>query len=161
MKKIKDTYGGKLLAVIAAAVLLFAMLFCLAGCGESAPAPADDISAGQSADDVSAAAEASSQADETSEVPEEESETGINLSQDVMTMIGKDREQINRFLTSIVQQDIVNTATDLDGDAELVRFVFRYRETNDADSIVETGEGDAAARMLTLDEIDETLDYRF
>ena len=157
MKRLMNQYGGKLLAVIAAALLLFGA----AGCGETAPEATDGTSAGQSADKPSASAEATSQEDETTEASEKESETGLDLSKDVMTMIGKDREQINRFLTSIVQQDIVNTATDLDEDAELVRFVFRYRETNDAESIVETGEGDSACRTLTLDEVNGTLDKLF
>lgn len=145
--------GRKMLAVIAAAVLLFSA----AGCGENAPANTDGATAGQSADDTSAAAEVSSQEDETSETQEEESASGLDLSHDVMKMIGADRERVNRFLTSIVQQEIENTATDLNDDEELVRFVFRYRETNDADSIVETGEGDDACRTLTLEQINETL----
>ena len=65
--------------------------------------------------------------------------------------------RLNYFITSIVQQDIVSTKTDLDEDAELIRFVFRYRKTNQPTSIAEEVIDGVTTRTLTLDQVNETL----
>ena len=69
--------------------------------------------------------------------------------------------RFNYFLTSIVQQDIVNTKTDLDEDAELVRFAFRYRKTNKPASVTEETVDGVTSRTLTLDQVNETLSKLF
>ena len=70
-------------------------------------------------------------------------------------------DRLNYFITSIVQQDILNTETDLDEDAELVRFAFRYRKTNDPTSIQEEEAGGVTCRSLTLEQVNETLSKLF
>ena len=50
----------------------------------------------------------------------------------------------------------MNTQTDLDEDAELVRFAFRYLQYNDRNSVTEQ-EGDNPCRILTLEKVNETL----
>ena len=155
--------GKKILAVAAAAVLLAAVGFgieYLVDRGENTPQTTEDASGGQSPADDAGTSDAGTTA-QASESDTTESETERDLSEDPMTMIGAEKERLNRFLTSIVQQEIENTATDLDDDAELVRFAFRYRETNDPESILKTEDGDGPARSLTLTEVNETLDALF
>jgi len=69
--------------------------------------------------------------------------------------------RLNRFLTGIVQQDVVDTRTGLDEDAELVRFVFGYRRTNAPDSVAVLDEGGVSCRALTLEQVNETLSELF
>ena len=71
-------------------------------------------------------------------------------------MISVSSERLNRFLTGFVQQEVLNTQTDLDEDAELVRFAFRYLQYNDRNSVTEQ-EGDNPCRILTLEKVNETL----
>lgn len=65
--------------------------------------------------------------------------------------------RLSRFLTAFAQQGIGDAGTELEGDAALVRFVFRYRQANDPNSILEQEEGGVSARTLTLDQVNETL----
>ena len=71
--------------------------------------------------------------------------------------VSSEEVRLNCFLTSIVQQNIENTKTDLDEDAELIRFAFGYRKTNDAASILEQEENGVSCRTLTLEQVNETL----
>ena len=65
--------------------------------------------------------------------------------------------RLSRFLTAFAQQGIGDANAELDGDAELVRFVFRYRQANDPKSILKQEDGDVPARTLTLEQVNETL----
>ena len=65
--------------------------------------------------------------------------------------------RLSRFLTAFAQQGIGDADAELDGDAELVRFVFRYRQANDPKSILEQEDGNIPARTLTLEQVNETL----
>ena len=74
--------------------------------------------------------------------------------------ISEDRVRLNTFLIPIVQQNIENTDTDLDEDAELVRFAFGYRRDNDAQAIVEQeDENGVICRTQTLEQVNETLAF--
>ena len=76
--------------------------------------------------------------------------------------VDSDTIRLNTFLTFIVEQNIENTETELDEDAELVRFAFNYRKYNDAKSILEQKDGDVVScRTLTLEQVNETLNQFF
>ena len=77
------------------------------------------------------------------------------------TLLSDERVRLNRFLTAIVQENIENTQTDLDEDAELIRFVFGYRRHDDPASVVEKEHGGEVCRTLTLEQVNETLSYFF
>lgn len=66
-------------------------------------------------------------------------------------------QKVNRLLTCFAQQGIESSQSDLDEDAELVRFAFQYRQINDPKSIVEQEDGDIPTRTLTLEQVNETL----
>ena len=75
-------------------------------------------------------------------------------------LLGKvdaEESRMNIYLTAFAQQGIENLETDLDEDAELLRFVFRYRTANDAKSVLEQEENGETVRVLTLDQVNETL----
>ena len=133
------------LAAAAAVVLLISLVIGVKSLlGRSSASPRDDSAAS------SLAAGSSAPTEVTLEKPKK-----LRGASD------PEEDRLNYFLTSIVQQDILNTATDLDDDAELVRFVFRYRKTNDPSSILEEEDGSAACRSLTLEQINETLSKLF
>ena len=94
--------------------------------------------------------------EETGKTKRTEPETSPNAG--VITM---ESERLNRFLTGIVQQNIVDTRTDLDEDAELVRFVFGYRRTNEPESVLEEEKDGVSCRILTLEQVNETLTTLF
>ena len=153
MKRFRHTIHWKQwLAAAAAVSLLFA-----AGCSNSSGKTAKDSTAAPGTSqvttaepiDTSLAAEETDLQVETVDEPEESSKF-------VAGLISISSERMNRFLTGFVQQEVVNTKTDLDEDAELVRFAFRYLQYNDRKSVTEQ-EGDNPCRILTLEQVNETL----
>lgn len=153
MKRIKHTIHCKhLLAAVAAVLLLFA-----AGCSNSSENAAKDSAAAPGASEVttaepidtSRAAEETALPIGTADGPEENAEF-------VPGVISYSMERLNRFLTGFVQQEVLNTKTELDEDAELVRFAFRYLQYNDPGSVTEQA-GDHPCRILTLEKVNETL----
>ena len=152
MKECKRTIRWKRwLAAVAAVSLLFA-----AGCGSGSGAPVEASTAAPGASeetptepmDTSRAAEEPALPADSAAEPEESPRL-------VPGEISPSSERLNRFLTGFVQQEVLNTQTDLDEDAELVRFVFRYLQYNDPDSVTEL-DGNPC-RILTLEQINETL----
>ena len=71
--------------------------------------------------------------------------------------VGPEESRMNIYLTVFAQQGIENLETDLDEDAELVRFAFRYRTANDAKSVLEEEENGETVRILTLEQVNGTL----
>lgn len=71
--------------------------------------------------------------------------------------VDPEESRMNIYLTVFAQQGIENLETDLDEDAELLRFAFRYRSANDAKSVLEQEENGETVRILTLDQVNETL----
>ena len=71
--------------------------------------------------------------------------------------ISDEEIRLNTFLDAFVQQNIENSQTDLDEDAELIRFVFGYRKVNDPKSVVEWEIRAVTLRVLTLEQVNETL----
>lgn len=146
MKRLTRAAIRKLvLALAAAAVLLIAVFFGMKSLNDR-----NEASAGAETDVVlpSPAASAAPAATLTPEEAEKDRKAGV---------ITQDNERLNRFLTGFVQQEIENTATELDEDAELVRFVFRYLQTNDPKSVLEKEEGGESFRILTLEQVNATL----
>jgi hypothetical protein len=155
------------LAALLAAALLFA-----AGCTvSSGDAPRDSAAAPTGSEPAAAESTSSDPAVEalaqTAEAPAETAadpeptektveETRRNLGE-----ITDEQERLNYFVTCIVQQDIVNSQTDLDEDAELVRFAFRYLRWNDPDAVLEEEDGGVPCRTLTLGQVNETLNALF
>lgn len=72
-------------------------------------------------------------------------------------LYGAEREEINRFLTVFAQQGIENLDTDLDQDAELIRFAFIYRRIYDPESISVLPDGDQLTDTLRPEQVNETL----
>ncbi len=164
----------KTLALAAASALL---LLLAAGCASNAGSAVTDAPASPVVSEamVSAAPETPDEAEKpaqtapiseepaeaapTEEAPTEEAPAAEPLEPPPLPLgvISQDTARLNVFLTSIVQQDIVDTRTDLDEDAELVRFVFGYRKTNDPKSVLELEDGGVSCRTLTLEQVNETL----
>lgn len=154
------------------AAALAAVLLLAAGCGA---APGETEKTGTAAPDTSDAAAAIQTmqntqepeapvgtegvtAPETVETEASAPETGEPAStREVLGVISTENERFNRFLTGFVQQEIVNTKTELDEDAELVRFAFRYLQYNDPDAVAEQEDGSEPCRVLTLEQVNETL----
>ena len=91
----------------------------------------------------------------------EEPEDFATLASSPVGYVPSQEVRLNTFLTSIVQQNIESTQTDLDEDAELIRFAFGYRNTNDPDSIREQKYKGVLCRTLTLKQVNETLNDLF
>ena len=154
MKRFKHAIHWKhRLFAVAAALLVFA-----AGCSNTSEnAAKDSAAAAPGASEVTTLEpiDTSRDAEETAlpigtaDEPEENAEF-------VPGVISYSTERLNRFLTGFVQQEVLNTQTDLDEDAELVRFAFRYLQYNDPGSVTEQ-EGDHPCRILTLEKVNETL----
>lgn len=73
------------------------------------------------------------------------------------TLEGAEREEINRFLTVFAQQGIENLDTDLDEDAELIRFAFIYRRLHDPESIRCQLQDEQLTDTLSPEQVNETL----
>jgi hypothetical protein len=160
MKHFKHTSWRKqLLAAALAAVLLLA-----AGCGavsdtrEGTGAEQSAATAAETRSTEQAAAPVQSAAAPESEVPStEETERSPAATKPVLGVISEENERLNRFLTGFVQQEILDTRTELDEDAELLRFVFRYLQYNHPELVGEQEDGGTPCRTLTLDQVNETL----
>lgn len=180
MTHFKRTFWQKQgLAAVLAVVLLLA-----AGCGSEAGNAAKNSAAAPGASEVTTAepietsrveeestlpaeeapaAEGPAEEGPAEEAPAEEEPAAESTKIPPRPMMGIDEDvgRLNCFLTSIVQQNILNTQTDLDEDAELVRFVFGYRKTNDPRSILEQDDGENTCRTLTVEQVNETLTMLF
>lgn len=145
MKRLTRTAIWKLVLALAAAAVLLITIFL--GMNRS------DTSAGSTETEAVqlSLAPSATQAPAATLTPEEEEK---ERKAGVITL---ENERLNRFLTGFVQQEIENTATELDEDAELVRFVFRYLQTNDPKSVLEKEEGGETWRILTLEQVNATL----
>lgn len=170
MKHFKHaSWRKQLLAAALAAVLLLA-----AGCGavsdtregtgaEQSAATAAVIQSTEKAEEpVQSSRETEepvqSAAAPESEVPSmEETERSPAATKPVPGVISEENERLNRFLTGFVQQEILDTRTELDEDAELLRFVFRYLQYNHPELVGEQEDGGTPCRTLTLDQVNETL----
>lgn len=163
MKRTKQKLRKKLVLAAAAALLLL----LAAGCGSDAGSAVTDAPAPPVVPDapVSAAPEAHDAAEESAQIAPTAEEPAVDESAEEVSrplgVLDPDMAQLNVFLTGIVQQNIVDTRTDLDEDAELVRFVFGYRKTNDPRSILEQEDGGVSCRTLTLEQVNETLTRLF
>lgn len=153
MKQFKHSIHWKQwLAAAAAVSLLFA-----AGCSSGAGKAAKDSTAAPGTTEVTTAEPIdTSRAAEETTLPVETVDEPEETSKFVAGVISVSSERLNRFLTGFVQQEVLNTQTDLDEDAELVRFAFRYLQYNDRNSVTEQ-EGDNPCRILTLEKVNETL----
>ena len=153
MKQFKhSTHWKQWLAAAAAVSLLFA-----AGCSSGAGKAAKDSTAAPGTTEVTTAEPIdTSRAAEETTLPVETVDEPEETSKFVAGVISVSSERLNRFLTGFVQQEVLNTQTDLDEDAELVRFAFRYLQYNDRNSVTEQ-EGDNPCRILTLEKVNETL----
>lgn len=162
MKRTKQE-SGKKLALTAAALLLL----LTAGCGSNAGSAVTDVPVSPVISDtpVSAALETPDEAEEPAQTaPAAEEAAAEEPAAEVPRPLGvlnPDTARLNVFLTGIVQQNIVDTRTDLDEDAELVQFVFGYRKTNDPRSILEQEDSGVSCRTLTLEQVNETLTRLF
>ena len=170
MKHCNHAFWGKQgLAAALAAVLLLAA-GCGAGNGKAAAETGPDHSAAAAASirsterpeasvsspETEAPAQ-STAAPETDLPSSEETEESVAATRQVLGVISEEEERLNRFLTGFVQQEILDTRTELDEDAELVRFVFRYLRTNDPEAVLEQEDGGTPCRTLTLEQVNETL----
>lgn len=153
MKQFKhSTHWKQWLAAAAAVSLLFA-----AGCSSGAGGAAKDSTAAPGTTELTTAEPIdTSRAAEETTLPVETVDEPEETSKFVLGVISVSSERLNRFLTGFVQQEVLNTQTDLDEDAELVRFAFRYLQYNDRNSVTEQ-EGDNPCRILTLEKVNETL----
>jgi hypothetical protein len=153
MKQFKhSTHWKQWLAAAAAVSLLFA-----AGCSSGAGKAAKDSTAAPGTTEVTTAEPIdTSRAAEETTLPVETVDEPEETSKFVAGVISVSSERLNRFLTGFVQQEVLNTQTDRDEDAELVRFAFRYLQYNDPGSVTEQ-EGDHPCRILTLEKVNETL----
>lgn len=162
MKRTKQEFGKKIALAVAAALLLLT-----AGCGSDAGSAITDAPSTPVVTDtqVSTAPETTEEAEApTQTAPTAEEPTTEEPTTEVprpLGMLNPDTARLNVFLTSIVQQNIVDTQTDLDEDAEMVRFVFGYRKTNDPRSILEQEDGGVSCRTLSLEQVNETLTKLF
>ncbi len=138
------------LCIAAALVLLIAAGFAVKALIKRAPAPT--VTDSPAATDAPAPTVTDPPA--ATDAPEETSEP-------LVWEVGDYHVKLNRFITDIVQQNIMNTETDLDEDAELIRFVFGYRRANDPDSVIEQQDNGVSCRTLTLEQVNETLTYYF
>ena len=73
------------------------------------------------------------------------------------TLEGAEREEISRFLTVFAQQGIENLDSDLDEDAELIRFAFIYRRLHDPESIAYQLQDEQLTDTLSPEQVNETL----
>ena len=81
----------------------------------------------------------------------------VHGPEEMLPLEGAEREEINRFLTAFAQQGVENLDTDLDEDAELIRFAFIYRRIHDPESIVYQLQDDQLTDTLTPEQVNETL----
>ena len=174
MKRSKRTPVRKL-GLLAAVV---AVLLIAAGCGAGSRDPADPHTADPASSIVTTAAairtapeteeplpsspeteETAPSDPETEEVTASvgETEEEVQSTRQVLGVISEEEERLNRFLTGFVQQEVLDTRTELDEDEELVRFVFRYLRTNDPQAVLEQEDGGTPCRTLTLEQVNETL----
>lgn len=159
MKQNNNSFGWKKVLFAAAAVVLLAA----AGFGIKA------IIDRGSVPEQTAEAKPAPQGAEPTETAAEPAETVLPTNepdadaQDAPAWERSDNDvRLNRFLTAIVQQDIENSETDLDDDAELVRFAFGWRKYYEAESIIEQEDGNGeSCPTLTLEQVNETLDTFF
>lgn len=167
MTHFKHTFWQKRWFAAALAVVLLLVAGCSAGSGnaskDSAAAPAASEVTAAEPIDTSRAAEEPTESTPADEAPaaEEPVAEPAETPPRPNGMISLEQARLNCFLTSIVQQNIVNTQTDLDEDAELVRFVFGYRKTNNPTSILEQNDDEKACRTLTIEQVNETLTVLF
>lgn len=135
------------------------VLLLAAGCGAESGNAEKRSTAAPDSTAVTAAATQPTEAPQQTEAPiiETENEATEPTMKQVIGVISDENKRFNQFLTGFVQQEIGNTKTELDEDAELVRFVFRYLQTNDPDSVLEQEDGGKPCRVLTLEQVNETL----
>ena len=150
MEQLRYSFGKKrvLLAVITA-VIIIAISFgvkAMLNRNDAGPAKAPESAASDTSTDLNSVEETQKIATSTKEP------AGLIASEEV---------RLNCFLTSVVQQNIENTNSDLDEDAELIRFAFGYRKTNAPDSIVAQEYGGVLCPTLTLEQVNETLNDLF
>ena len=128
---------------------------------EESTLPAEEAEEAPAAEEPAESTPAEEAPAEEAPAEEEPAAESARIPPRPMMGIDADVARLNCFLTSIVQQNIVNTQTDLDEDAELVRFVFGYRKTNDPRSILEQDDGENTCRTLTAEQVNETLTMLF
>ena len=145
----KHKFGWKQALLIAAAVvLLTAGGFAIRALIKRGAAPAQTVT------EPTVTEPTVTEQAETTDVPEE-------TQKPPAWELSENQIRANRFVTYIVQQNIMDTKTDLDEDAELIRFVFGYRRANDKDSVIEQQDNGVSCRTLTLEQVNETLTYFF
>lgn len=156
IKTLRQRNGRKqALCAAVAIVLLIAAGFALKALCRSEPAPPPprtEPAAGSEALEAHETPEAAGNA-EASENAETAEESGKSPAWE----LAANQERLNCFLTAIVQQNIMNTGSDLDEDAELIRFAFGWRKVNDPESVLEHEEDGVLCRTLTLAQVNETL----
>ena len=161
MTQSKRAFPKKLLFAAAAVVLLIVIVFVVKATVDHEPVPPQSTEAIPSGQDLpektTAAPINTTQAAEESVPPVEETEKNVKSSRAPLGDIPDEEVRFNYFITGIVQQNIENTETDLDEDAELIRFAFGYRTTNDPGSILEQEYDGTSCRTLTLEQVNETL----
>ncbi len=156
MEQPKRTFVWKRILCAAAAV----MLLTAAGFGVKAIIDRGKAPAQTAEND--AAQEAPTGDLSNTDSPEEATAGPKETPEPPMGYIPDDEVRYNSFLTAVVQQNIENTETDLDDDAELVRFVFGYRRYYEAGSIAERENADGVVcRTLTPEQVNETLSKYF
>ena len=160
MKQSKRSLGWKQMLCAAAAIALL-IAACLAASAMIGCSPASTQTAEQTAEVPAETTIPTAEAAETA-APIEATTEPTETNEPPMGYIPDDEVVFNRFLTAIVQQNIENSQTDLDEDSELVRFVFGYRDYYEKESILEQEDADGTpCRTLTLEQVNETLDYFF
>lgn len=81
----------------------------------------------------------------------------VHGPEEMLPLEGAEREEINRFLTAFAQQGVESLDTDLDEDAELIRFAFIYRRIHDPESIVYQLQDEQLTDTLSPEQVNETL----
>lgn len=157
MKKERAAFLWKRIMCAAAAFALVAA----AGCGIQPTHGGSDIPSQTAATELPLQSESESSILASSGRDDPETTKATTRREDP-GFISEERVRLNTFLIAIVQQNIENSETDLDEDAELVRFAFGYRRDNDAEAIVEReDENGLSCRTLTLAQVNETLELYF
>ena len=173
MKKSEHAARRKLaLCIAAAVVLLLGVFFGVKALRSRDAEPAQTTQAATGAQDATASQD--TVAVQTTQTPvttalaaettQPVTETGNPDQSPDPPMLGyiEDEEvRLNFFITGIVQQEILNSETDLDEDAELIRFVFGYRRTNAPASILDQEADGVVCHTLTLEQVNETLNELF
>ena len=158
--KTKRSFGWKQILCAAAAVaLLVAAGFGINALSDRGSVPAQTAEAKLSQQGAAPAETTNAPAENT--LPAEETDPPVTRKAPV-GYISDDEVRVNSLLTFIVQQNVENSETDLDDDAELVRFVFSYRKYYQSKSVIEQENDDGVScRTLTLEQVNETLDLFF